>query len=890
MGDSKSRFLCLVKIQSPEGERVHLVEKSTFFIGRSTESDILYPHLTASRKHLEVTIKDDIVTIKDLNSANGTLVNNISAPGGKEIAIDEDDEVIFGTANLRISFQTIPRPVEMKSLDEQKKILQKSMGEVIRGLTKHAKDEFESTIKPDLEQTKASLTQNLHDEISQQRKVLLEKLAQEGNELKSKQAAELESNKNALFSILSETAQKIDANQKKITHFEETHKDEIEAARAKVIQELESYRQEHIKALDEEKQKLLTEREQFTIQVQNLKEQMLEVIDQLEKLKSEADQYVAETKEQARVQADEELNELRKKNVGQIESYKKELETEVQRLQAEIHEKSLQARSSSEKMAEQLVNESRDRIAKEEADCTEKVASLLRQAQVKLLESSKESYNKSEEIIQVARTEAHEMRTQSQSDANQIRKKALDQAEDILKQARTNADEQIQSINAEQLKRLKHEEQEALKKIESLAAKQQEDVLLHYQEKFNAFNNQLTDLENSKNAIVTKNTSLQEEIEKRTAQLDKLDQNMQAKTSEHEKLIKNLTHAESILQSAEAAKLEIEKLAKESRAIEFQIEFQKKAAVDVQGELAAAHKTKQEDLLIQHQTSKKNLEQELNQQRLKALDDIKKKIEEEEKHIKEVRKQQASEIASGVESRMAAKLKSYVKDPTALGKLSQDIFATVRETLMNDETNLKPITAHLEESKAGKVEVRKKRYKILAASASAVCVLVMGMNREQIMSFIRLQDKNSAAQQMINQRHIQSIYDPAQTPEFRDTYMDNVLYMKNYYPVVSSSDFQQKWTLRLNDLNLIKELKINEDQMVKFIAAESSLVSQLYQLRQSIDAVYLSEGLERMRKLEEQEKPRLLELLKTEQSLARIHQLEKQFLADYMLAHSREFP
>lgn len=53
-----------------------LEKRKKYFLGRSElQSDILIPHETISRKHAQITVNENSVSIIDLESANGTFVD-----------------------------------------------------------------------------------------------------------------------------------------------------------------------------------------------------------------------------------------------------------------------------------------------------------------------------------------------------------------------------------------------------------------------------------------------------------------------------------------------------------------------------------------------------------------------------------------------------------------------------------------------------------------------------------------------------------------------------------------------------------------------------------------------------------------------------------------------
>ena len=44
-------------------------------LGRDSSCDVYFPVEGVSKKHMSVTVSDDIVTVSDLGSANGTFLN-----------------------------------------------------------------------------------------------------------------------------------------------------------------------------------------------------------------------------------------------------------------------------------------------------------------------------------------------------------------------------------------------------------------------------------------------------------------------------------------------------------------------------------------------------------------------------------------------------------------------------------------------------------------------------------------------------------------------------------------------------------------------------------------------------------------------------------------------
>ncbi len=73
----------------PTGERT--------LIGRSPECDIFLDDVTVSRRHAEIAREDDVFTIRDLGSLNGTYVNRKRI---ESTELTDDDEVQIGKYRL----------------------------------------------------------------------------------------------------------------------------------------------------------------------------------------------------------------------------------------------------------------------------------------------------------------------------------------------------------------------------------------------------------------------------------------------------------------------------------------------------------------------------------------------------------------------------------------------------------------------------------------------------------------------------------------------------------------------------------------------------------------------------------------------------------------------
>ncbi len=92
-----------------DGQRIEL-QDGEYVLGRSKAADISIPEKSVSRKHTLLTIADGRIVARDLESSNGTYINNVElTPSGE---IGHGDQLALGDAEVEVqieakSFQTM---------------------------------------------------------------------------------------------------------------------------------------------------------------------------------------------------------------------------------------------------------------------------------------------------------------------------------------------------------------------------------------------------------------------------------------------------------------------------------------------------------------------------------------------------------------------------------------------------------------------------------------------------------------------------------------------------------------------------------------------------------------------------------------------------------------
>ena len=95
--------------EGPEAGKNFEFESDAIYIGRSPDSDIQVKDILVSRKHLKVSRKDNKYLITDLQSSNGTMIDNVQINSEAEIEVGEGIPIRIG-----VSVLSVGKPFEKK--------------------------------------------------------------------------------------------------------------------------------------------------------------------------------------------------------------------------------------------------------------------------------------------------------------------------------------------------------------------------------------------------------------------------------------------------------------------------------------------------------------------------------------------------------------------------------------------------------------------------------------------------------------------------------------------------------------------------------------------------------------------------------------------------------
>jgi pSer/pThr/pTyr-binding forkhead associated (FHA) protein len=111
----RGRLFLLNQSQVPAAKSFPLAA-GVYSVGRSSQCDLVVPHVTISRRHAEIRVAGGSVTIVDLESRNGTFVNNVRI---RTCTVEEGQSVRFG----RVPFMLASSLEALEQLDSEQETM-----------------------------------------------------------------------------------------------------------------------------------------------------------------------------------------------------------------------------------------------------------------------------------------------------------------------------------------------------------------------------------------------------------------------------------------------------------------------------------------------------------------------------------------------------------------------------------------------------------------------------------------------------------------------------------------------------------------------------------------------------------------------------------------------
>ena len=819
---------CLVKIKSDESTRAHIITRPTFVIGRSAEADLAYVSSTVSRKHIRIELNRDSVTITDLRSNNGTYIDGVPLQAEKPIIVQGNNVIRLGSSRDEFTFQIIPVPLEMMTSEDQKKTLLKNMSEV--------KEEAEKIGRKALEEERKAFHAQLKLE-KEQLKLAFDKELDERRKTIDVQCREL-----------------LDGAKRK-----------SEEMLAKGKQSADSYQ---------------------AVSLQSGMEKKRELENKISALQKEAKELADRIKQQAEAEAKKIIDAAKADAKRDIDAALRNAES----LQKEAQRNKQQA----ELEADKIMKTARADSQKEWETTRKNIEILERDAQVKINDRIRASEREANLLIERARSNADKTKSDADYNAKLKLEDAKHRADKILSEAKGLVDAEV----AEQ-KRI------ALDSVRAATLEEQEKIIKEYRGTIEKLKATRETLDSEMIQFTIEAQAIKKEHQQNSKELEQLKTDLLEERRLLSEIQLELETAQKIISKSERIETELknfrDQINAETKAVRAEAEAEVKVAREQMETMKASYekykddyargmraiedelKSKKESTVLEFQAYRKEQEDEAAKTKLDALERLKRTILEEELKYKTTLGLRASEISRAIEERLLPMIEAHLRAKglsTSLGGVLDNIRHAVDEVLLKDKPAIQAVTEHLgvdPEKEKAKKKVRRQVAAVVAASV----VLTLTAFGQPIYEYLK-EKRSTYTEYLIAKRSAESIYTPVQNDEWKETYTGNILYLRNYYEAKTDPVYQDQWALRLNNLEFLRSIKLNEDDIIRYIGKEAALITQLWELRQNLDAKYLDEGLGKMNEVEIQTLGEMRDILKSEENYDTVRSTERDFTQQYM--------
>jgi hypothetical protein len=599
------------------------------------------------------------------------------------------------------------------------------------------------------------------------------------------------------------------------------------------------------------------------------------------------------------------------------EALRKQMNLEIERERAKVEatagERLLQANREAETAAEKILSEARlegDRLkAKSRDEATqifssmEREAAQLRQQTADILsKTQREAAEERERRMQDVRKEAEQLLEQAKADARRDHERHLQESQRVLNAAKLEAEEVIKRSQAQAISQREQEHQSQARELErqrlqvvadarEKATQEQDAIVANYKTLIQELKDKLEQFRARFTETEAKREQELREVESRHKLLADLEARcLQAKTELY-RVDEQLAQANKLIADGKAAAEQRVVDERTVAALKVQIQdLEQKRQNDLaksEDEVAL----RRTQLAVDFERERKAREDQAHRERLETMERLKNELATEETRYRELLRHKATEIATQIELKVLPRLQKALADtPTSVSERAlADAQIAVRESVAHvTESNVTSISlaAMSDGAKAQKTS-QAIRQGAQALGWAAVGLIVMGIfNWRTVVHYFENRERVLASL-LATQDEARRLYVPVRTTEWRDSYVDRVLFLDRYLETKTNSIYLDQWTLRLQDVELARRLGLKDDDLIRFLAIEANMIKKLDELRRQIDATQPEFGINVMRNFENAELQNMRAAIRTQANFEALIGLEREFTLGFIKREKR---
>ncbi|MFK7828003.1 MAG: hypothetical protein AB8G05_27890 [Oligoflexales bacterium] len=649
-----------------------------------------------------------------------------------------------------------------------------------------------------------------------------------------------------------------------------------------VTQETERMRkdaEEHLKSAEAKKTAIEAEAEEFRLTFEDQKANLLESSkQQASEIIAEAEQYreLARTeREQATETARQEASEIiaEAENDRELARQEREQATETARQEAsdiitEAHNDRELARQEREQATETAKQEASEIIAEAEkykelvnSEKEHIIDAANQEAKdiVSAAENLKESINADRAaIIDTAKEEAQEIVAESEkikesvgADRNAIIESAKEEAQEIVAES-----EKIkESVGAEKAQLIEAAQQEAEGIVEE--SKKVKEKAEKNAERYKRL--QMIEAEKEREGLVVGARNKAEQI---TGEAQKKAEEIQQQAQQQ------------IANKQKSANEEFE--AQRKQELQIRAKMQKDAKALLENANKEANNLKDQSQK-KYEDDKKAQKEKLAIFKLQEIERVEADCKTMQRKYKNRRKDEIREVLKQVELKLRKQIsivQSSSKEEPANALI--DNVSQIIDTVMNYDEKAKFKTEINEVLIADKSIIKKNKlfYMKLAFGIAGLATLVAAYDvAAPYLSNMIKDEKNNKntvselytkkVKESKDKKRKKAKFDPDKTAEFKDTFVDNVLYTSRYVEFETDSRIHKKWIVGLNKY-FEDKLDLQENDVVQIVVLEKALVKKIERAAEKLRNDTVESAIIGLRGMEVDFKDKAIKILKTE--------------------------
>ncbi len=614
--------------------------------------------------------------------------------------------------------------------------------------------------------------------------------------------------------------------------------------------------------------------------------------------------------------ADEE-RKLQENFEREREALRKQVNLEIERERAKIEasagERILQATREAEVAAErilaearmkgdQLKDKSRDEATQIFSSMERQAAQLRQQAADLLAKTQREASEERERRTQEARKEAEQLLEQAKMEARRDQERHLQESQRVLDTAKLDAEDVLKRAHAEaqafreqerqsQALELERQRLQVIAEAKEKATQEQDAIVANYKGLIQALKDKLEQFRTQFAETEAKREQELREVESRHKLLADLEARCLQSKTELYRIDEQLAQAKKLIAEGQNA---AEQRAADERSVAAlkvqiqELEQRRQNEISRSEDEVAQHRTQ---LAADFEREKKAREDQAHRERLETMERLKNELAAEEKRYRDLLRLKATEIATQIELKVLPRLQQALADtPAAISERAlADAQTAVRDSVAQvTESNVTSISlaAMSDGAKAQKTS-QAIRQGAQALGWATVGLIVLGIfNWRTVVHYFENRERVLASL-LATEDEARRLYVPMRTTEWRDSYVDRVLYVDRYLETKTNSIYLDQWTLRLQDVELARRLGLKDDDLIRFLAIEANMIKKLDEMRHQIDATQPEFGINAMRNFENAEVRNMRAAVRTQANFEALIGLEREFSQGFIHREKR---